>query len=356
MKRKMTAILFLIFLLLCGCQSGTEGNGTSEGGNPETTARFENEGSEATVPADGKDSETSALPGSENSGTAAQQTGGITETAFQLESGEYLLNAVYTDAGEGPAVLLIAGSGPSDEDETVGGLKPFADIAKGLAQQGISVLRVEKRTYRYAATLELTDGIEEEYFEDCRAAIRWLREQEGREKVYLLGHSLGGQIAPVLAAQDGDIAGLILWNSTPRHLADVARDQVIRIDPGNKAAYEELAVAAKAASYETARSNYYYYGVNEYYWAGYNGLDVIGSIKSAGIPVLIINSRDDAQIFEADIQLWQEAVEGDGNVEIKLYDDMSHMGYRFDVSDETAYYSPQEFPQELIEDFADFCK
>lgn len=356
MRRHAAIVLAVLMLLLCGCGSGTEGNKPPESKDPETTLQPESEGSEADVQPDSEGHETATQPDSEGSETTTQLESGVTETAFQLESGGYLLDAVYTNAGGEPAVLLIAGSGPSDADETVGGLKPFADIAKGLAEQGISVLRVEKRTYRYAASLELTDGIEEEYFEDCRAAIQWLREQEGTEKVYLLGHSLGGQIAPVLAVQDGDIAGMILWNSTPRHLADVARDQVIQIDPENKAVYEELAVAAKAASYETAKENYYYYGVNEYYWAGYNGIDVIGSIKSAGIPVLILNSRGDAQIFEEDIQLWQELLEGDENVEIKLYDDMSHMGYRFDASDEAAYYIPQEFPKELIEDFADFCK
>ena len=317
-RRYAAIVLAVLVLLLCGCGSGTEGSRPLEGEGPETTLQPESEGPETTAQPENEGPATTAKPDSDGSEMTAQPEGGITETAFQLESGGYLLDAVYTNAGEGPAVLLIAGSGPSDADETVGGLKPFADIAKGLADQGISVLRVEKRTYRYAASLELTDGIEEEYFEDCRAAIQWLREQEGTEAVYLLGHSLGGQIAPVLAAQDGDIAGVILWNSTPRHLADVACDQCIQIDPENKAAYEELAVAAKAASYETAKDNYYYYGVNEYYWAGYNGIDVIGSIKSAGIPALIINSRSDAQIFEEDIQLWQESLEGDENVEIKL--------------------------------------
>lgn len=356
MKRNIAAVLAVLVLLFCGCGNGTEGNRPPEGEGPETTLQPESGNPETTVQPESGSPDTTSQPDSQNPETTAQPEGGVTETAFQLESGGYLLDAVYTDAGEGPAVLLIAGSGPSDADETVGGLKPFADIAGGLAEQGISVLRVEKRTYRYAASMEPTDGIEEEYFEDCRAAIQWLREQEGTEKVYLLGHSLGGQIASVLAAQDGDIAGMILWNSTPRHLADVARDQFIQLDPDNKAAYEELAVAAKETSYESARSIYYYYGANEYYWAGYNEIDVVGSIKSAGIPVLIINSRDDAQIFEEDIQLWQELLEGDENVEIKLYDGMSHLGYRFDVNDQTAYYSPQEFPGELIEDFADFCK
>ena len=45
-----------------------------------------------------------------------------------------------------PAVVLVHGSGPHDRDETVGPNKPFLDIARGLAEQGIAVLRYEKRT------------------------------------------------------------------------------------------------------------------------------------------------------------------------------------------------------------------
>ena len=48
--------------------------------------------------------------------------------------------------GPWPAVVLVHGSGPEDRDETVGGNKPFRDLAWGLATKGIAVLRYEKRT------------------------------------------------------------------------------------------------------------------------------------------------------------------------------------------------------------------
>ena len=48
--------------------------------------------------------------------------------------------------GPFPAVVLVHGSGPQDRDETVGPNKPFLDIARALAAQGIAVLRYEKRT------------------------------------------------------------------------------------------------------------------------------------------------------------------------------------------------------------------
>jgi hypothetical protein len=43
------------------------------------------------------------------------------------------------------SVVLVHGSGPSDEDESIGALRPFKDLAWGLASWGIAVLRYVKR-------------------------------------------------------------------------------------------------------------------------------------------------------------------------------------------------------------------
>src|SRR5262249_54923175 len=48
--------------------------------------------------------------------------------------------------GPFPAVVLVHGSGPNDADESIGGAKPFKDLAWGLASQGVAVLRYVKRT------------------------------------------------------------------------------------------------------------------------------------------------------------------------------------------------------------------
>ena len=54
--------------------------------------------------------------------------------------------------GEGPfpAVILLQGSGASDKDESVGNLKPFRDLAEGLAEKGIA-----KASYSKVAILSL---------------------------------------------------------------------------------------------------------------------------------------------------------------------------------------------------------
>ncbi|MFK4327740.1 hypothetical protein ABH965_004412 [Bacillus sp. RC97] len=51
--------------------------------------------------------------------------------------------------GPFPAVILVQGSGATDQDETAFALKPFRDLAEGLASKGIAVLRYNKRTYEH---------------------------------------------------------------------------------------------------------------------------------------------------------------------------------------------------------------
>ncbi len=283
--------------------------------------------------------------------------GKYTEKHFVFENDGCSLNAVYTYLNDGqqhPAVLLISGSGPSDYNGTVGILTPFEDIARGLAENGINSLRIDKRTLNYADEFGQEGGIDEEYLSDCRVAVDFLKEQN-TDGVYLLGHSLGGQIASELAATDREIDGMILFNSSARHLADVACDQYTLIDPNNKNSYIEFAEAAKNTSSENAKG-YYYYSACDYYWASYNQIDTLQNIKDCNIKTLIINSTYDLQTFEADIKLWQNAFSSYENITLQVFDDISHFGYKINTSDQSSLYRRTVFPIEIINAFAEFVK
>jgi hypothetical protein len=72
-----------------------------------------------------------------------------------------------------PAVVLLAGSGSLDRDETIGRNKPLKDIAWGLASRGTAVLRFDKVTYTHAAELKDARDItlDSEYLPQAIAAI-----------------------------------------------------------------------------------------------------------------------------------------------------------------------------------------
>ena len=280
----------------------------------------------------------------------------ITERYFVLENDGYKLNAVYTyinDGKEHPTVLFISGSGPCDYNETVGLLTPFEDIASEFAMKGINSLRIDKRTLNYGNNLAITDGIEEEYLSDCRAALQYITTQNGGGKIYLFGHSLGGQIASVIASEDNEIGGMILFNSSARNLADIAYDQYSNIDPDNEEKYDINRTNAKASTDNTA-VGVNYYDMSDYYWASLNKIDVIKNIKASDIPVLIINSTFDNQVFEADINLWLESFTDDSKVIIYIDDKMSHFGYEIDTKNQSTYFKRIPFPQHILDEFTDF--
>ncbi len=332
MKRIIAIILLMCIFLLSGC-------------NTEKTAT--NETSDNTS----NPNESTNIPNQDIS------QGSIEKKHFVLESNGYKLNAVYTYIDDGnahPAVLLIAGSGPSDYDETIGVLKPFEDIAHGLAQEGINSLRVDKRTFGYAAEFDIKCGIEEEYLDDCKAAIEYLKTQN-ISGLYLLGHSLGGQIATELAASIEGVDGMILFNSSARHLADIACDQYSALDPVNKESYTTYAEAAKNATASSAKG-YYYYSASDYYWVSYNQIDTAQNISNLNIKTLIINSKFDKQSFDEDLNLWSTLFSDSANVSICVYDDISHFGYKIDTTDPSSIYTQVDFPNEVILVFTDFIK
>lgn len=332
MNRIIAIILLMCIFLLSGC-------------NTEKTAT--NETSDNTS----NPNESTNIPNQDIS------QGSIEKKHFVLESNGYKLNAVYTYIDDGnahPAVLLIAGSGPSDYDETIGVLKPFEDIAHGLAQEGINSLRVDKRTFGYAAEFDIKCGIEEEYLDDCKAAIEYLKTQN-ISGLYLLGHSLGGQIATELAASIEGVDGMILFNSSARHLADIACDQYSALDPVNKESYTTYAEAAKNATASSAKG-YYYYSASDYYWVSYNQIDIAQNISNLNIKTLIINSKFDKQSFDEDLNLWSTLFSDSANVSICVYDDISHFGYKIDTTDPSSIYTQVDFPNEVILVFTDFIK
>ena len=99
---------------------------------------------------------------------------------------------------ETPAVIMVTGSGLQNRDEEIFGHKPFAVIADALARNGIASLRYDDRGFGestgdavFCTTADLKD--------DALAGIGLLRERFG--KVGVIGHSEGGTIAIMIAAE-----------------------------------------------------------------------------------------------------------------------------------------------------------
>jgi pimeloyl-ACP methyl ester carboxylesterase len=113
--------------------------------------------------------------------------------------------------GTSPVVLLLSGSGAQDRDESVFGHRPFLVLADYLTRRGIAVLRVDDRGVG-GSTGDFDKATAEDYTADALAGITYLksRKEINQDLIGLIGHSEGGIIASMAAAQSPDIAFIVL--------------------------------------------------------------------------------------------------------------------------------------------------
>ncbi|MFO7745013.1 MAG: alpha/beta hydrolase [Psychroflexus sp.] len=112
--------------------------------------------------------------------------------------------------GEFPVVILISGTGPQDRNSTILRHKPFLLLAHELTQSGVGVFRFDERGVGESEG-EFLKAELEDFITDVKSAYDFLkvRDDINSEKIGLLGHSIGGVVAPRLAVKE-DISFLIL--------------------------------------------------------------------------------------------------------------------------------------------------
>jgi len=131
---------------------------------------------------------------------------------------------------QAPAVLIIAGSGPTPRDGlTFGSAKQliYRELAEYLAARGYVTLRYDKRCV--GASQCVKPASFDDYIDDARGAIDYLREQPevDKKRIFLFGHSEGGLIAATIGAHDDQaLAGVILAAMSGRTLGKLMREQL----------------------------------------------------------------------------------------------------------------------------------
>ena len=124
------------------------------------------------------------------------------EESVSFTNAQYTFNGTLTlpenYSKNTPVVLMVTGSGQQDRDEELFSHKPFAVIADALARQGIASLRYDDRGWG-DKSVNFADFTTDDFRQDAAAAIPLLRKRFN--KVGILGHSEGGTIAMMLAAE-----------------------------------------------------------------------------------------------------------------------------------------------------------
>lgn len=115
--------------------------------------------------------------------------------------------------GPFPAVVLVTGSGAQNRDEEIFNHRPFLVLADYLTRRGIAVLRLDDRGVgKSGGKNESPSSTTLDFVDDVNAAVEYLRTRKDItwSKIGLIGHSEGGCIAPMIAAQDKKIAFIVM--------------------------------------------------------------------------------------------------------------------------------------------------
>ncbi len=270
-----------------------------------------------------------------------------------------------------PVVVLVHGSGPNDMDETVGPNKPFKDIAAGLAAKGIATVRYVKRTLIYPNDFKGAFTVKEETLDDAVLAIALAKKIPGADvkNIYVLGHSLGGMLAPRIATLVPDLKGIVLASAPARKLTDIIVDQnkyMVELSKDTSQAMKDELQKALTELEKTKitkllpnmKPDSAIGGLPASYWIDLNNYDQLATAKKLNKQrIYILQGGNDFQITETDFNIWNHELGKKKNVTLKLYPELNHLlSVQTEKGNIMQYQKPANVSEQLIDDLANWIK
>ena len=293
------------------------------------------------------------------------------EVSYENKSASITLGGTITYPKEGspfPAVLLITGSGQQDRDETLMQHKPFLVLADYLTRHGIEVLRVDDRG-KGSSTGNFAVSTSADFAADVLAGVEYLksRKEVDKNKIGLIGHSEGGLIAPMVAAETKDVAFIVLMAGPGLTGKQILLKQSALIKRANGAAENEIKkdaeisekaydIAINEKDTAKAREEMKTFLDKEYekstaeekkqlgdkdalfnsqirvllspWFKFFLAYDPVPTLEKVKCPVLAINGSKDLQVPpKEDLKAIKEALEkgGNKNFEVKELEGLNHL-------------------------------
>lgn len=205
-------------------------------------------------------------------------------------------------------VLIVAGSGPTDRNgDNPAGVhgKVYAQLAWGLAQQGIASLRYDKRGI--AATPigidpnELTIDL---YVADVRAAADSLHADGRFSRVVLAGHSEGAGLALQAANRGAPAAGIIMISGAGRPILDILHSQLAaQFDSAAMVAYDSAMarfIRGEPSGVVPPPMVPLFMPYLRNYMRTWSAYDPATELRTAKLPVLLVTAARDIQVDRAE--------------------------------------------------------
>jgi predicted alpha/beta-hydrolase family hydrolase len=308
--------------------------------------------------------------------------GNYSEQQVVIGEGTFALPGTLTvPQGEGPfpAIILVHGSGPHDQDSTIGGTKVFKDLAVGLASQGIAVLRYEKISREHTAKVSTNQQftLKNESVDDVIKALELLNNKEeiDSSRMFVAGHSQGGYVMPMIIdnAKKELIAGVILLSAPSEQFTDVLIEQqkvgLERLQqlglPAEIIAQQERAVAIWTSIADLVQNSEYSkdnppanFPIPPAYW-WYEQRDYVPAelaIDQAG-RTLILQGENDWQVSMKQYEGWKNAFKHRSDVTFISYPKVNHLLTEYDgLSVGMEYGAPAHVSQSIINDIVEWLK
>ena len=292
------------------------------------------------------------------------------ERELTVGNDQWKLGATLTlPVAKGPVagVVLVHGPGPNDRNESLFATRIFEDLAEGLASRGFAVLRYDKRTKIYGEAMsESSYTLDDETVEDAVRAVSLLRKQAEIDpnRVFLLGHSLGGYAGPRIVARDRKIAGLILLAAPARPIEDVAFGQTdyvahLKGDPpaGEQARLDQLKLdVTKVKKLDPKADNPpILLGLPAQWWLNVKGYDPTAEAKRLGLPMLALQGERDFQVTMQDFAMWKSALGSSGKAAFHSYPELNDLFIKGQGRGSPAeYHNPGNVAPEVLDDIVNW--
>lgn len=318
---------------------------------------------------------TAAQPKSEYHKPSYDKADSYTEQEVVVGEGALALPGTLTlPKGEGPfpAVVLVHGSGPNDRDSSVGGAKPFRDLAVGLAGQGVAVLRYEKVTKEHPLKYSLNPKatVQTETIDSALQAVKLLKTNKAIDasRIYVAGHSQGGFAVPKMMQLDpsNEIAGAVILAGPSLSFADTlidqqqlliqrAKDLGIPTGPIEQSAapWFQVAKMVKDPQYSVDHMPADFPLPQPYWW--YEQKDYVpGEVaKEQNKPLFIVQGENDWQVSMKQFDYWKQELKDRNNVQFKSYPKVNHLLTVYDgVSIGAEYAQSANVSPDIIKDVA----
>lgn len=287
------------------------------------------------------------------------------------------------------AVILISGSGPQNRDSEILGHKPFKVLADYLTRRGIAVLRYDDRGYG-ASQGQFRPATTMDYSFDALAAVQYLKHcsEITINKIGLIGHSEGGNIAPIVATKNAAVDFIILlaapgtsnyksylnsldlllkeypetydrdypfFKSVYKDMASIHETDMLKKNLQSKFEYianlmseEELSVYGGKKNYIQSQVTYH----SSRWYHSYLRFDVTGYLKKLKIPILALNGdKDHSVVADYNLKELEKTLKDSGNTQFDIVE-LSNVNHFFQVSNdskiESVYFNQETFSKKAL--------